>query len=63
MSICLMSRSFLTHIPYPQLLVSRGSDKEGTVGTPRLRLNNVAELQRQLRCPGLDIPDLDRKVA
>lgn len=63
MPLCLVGRALLTRIPYPQLLVSRGSGEEGTVGAPGHRLYHVAQFQGELGSSSLNIPHLDRKVA
>ena len=62
MPLGLVRRAFLTGIPYPKLLVSRGGGEKGTVGAPGLRLYHVAQLQGELGSSSLNIPDLDGKV-
>ena len=63
MPLRLVGGAFLTRVPDPQLLVSRGGGEEGTVGAPGHRLYHVAQLQGKLGSSSLDIPNLDRKVA
>lgn len=57
-----MHRLLLPDIPYPQLLVSRGGGEKRAVGTPRQTLHDVRVLERDLRLPTRDIPELDGEI-
>lgn len=58
-----MCWALLTNIPNTELLVSRGGNQQGTVGAPRLRLHNVANIQGQFWRTRLNIPNLHSIIA
>lgn len=61
-SIGLMRGPFLTDIPNAQLLVARGGHQQRAIGAPRLGLDNVTNVQRQLRRTCFNIPNLHSVV-
>lgn len=61
-ALSFMRRALLTHIPNPELLVSRSGDQERSVGAPGLRLHDVAEVEGVFGGTGFDIPDLHGEV-
>lgn len=58
-----MCWALLTDIPNTELLVARSGNQQGAVGAPRLGLHDIANVQGQLWCTRLNIPNLHSIIA